>query len=137
MASTDSSGAVVTIEDFMTAFIQAWPTGDASGLGRFFSEDAVFHNGPLPPVHGRDAIVASFAEQMALGGEVSVDIRHMLAEGTVVMTERVDYVTLDDRTIPLRIMGTFEVYGGAITAWRDYFDATEFSSQLAATRATE
>jgi limonene-1,2-epoxide hydrolase len=32
-------------------------------------------------------------------------------------------------------MGIFEVHDGAITAWRDYFDANEFSSQLSAAAA--
>lgn len=100
MASLDTSAVIATIEEFMTAFIQAWPTGDASGLGRFFSDDAVFHNGPLPPVQGREAIVANFAQQMRLGGEVSVDIRHMLNDGPIVMNERLDYVKLGDKPFP-------------------------------------
>lgn len=130
MVTDDAFGAAETVEAFVAAFIQAWPTGDATGLGRYFSEDAVFHNGALPPVQGREAIVASFAEQMTLGGEVSVDIRHLLADGPIVMNERVDYVKLGERTLSLRIMGVFEVHDGTITAWRDYFDANEFSSQL-------
>lgn len=132
MVARSSADALATIEEFMAAFINAWPTGDASDLGRFFSDDAVFHNGPLPPVEGRDAIVSSCAEQMTLGGEVSVDIRHVLTDGSIVMTERVDYVKLGEKTIPLRIMGIFEVHAGVITAWRDYFDPNEFSSQLSA-----
>lgn len=132
MASDGTSQAVATVEAFMAAFIEAWPTGDASGLARFFSDDAVFHNGPLPPVTGRDAIVATCAEQMTLGGEVSVDIHHMLADGALVMTERTDYVRLGGKALALRIMGAFEVHRGVITAWRDYFDAGEFSSQMSA-----
>jgi limonene-1,2-epoxide hydrolase len=132
MASGHESEAAAIVERFMAAFIEAWPTGDAAGLARFFSEDASFHNGPLPPVRGRDAIVKACAEQMTLGGEVSVDIVHLLADGPIVMTERVDYVKLRGSTLSLRIMGVFEVNDGAITAWRDYFDPAEFSSQLAA-----
>ncbi len=48
------------------------------------------------------------------------------------MTERVDYVKCGEKTAGLRIAGVFEVYNGEITAWRDYFDASEFSSQLSA-----
>lgn len=129
MASDSPSSAVATIERFMAAFIEAWPTGDATSLARFFDNDAVFHNGSQPAVRGGDAIVASFTQQMTLGGEVSVDIRHMLTDGHIVMTERVDHVKLGERTIPLRIMGVFEVHDRVITAWRDYFDPTEFNSQ--------
>ena len=84
-------------------------------------------------MQGRDAIVRLCAEQMTLGGEVSVDIRHMVADGPIVMTERIDYVKLRDSNIPLRMMGFFEVHAGVITAWRDYFDANEFASQLPTT----
>lgn len=104
--------------DFMAAFMVARPTGDAAPLGRFFSEDAEYCNGPVAPVHGRDAIVADLARMMGLGGEVEADIRHLLSDGAVVMTERVDYVRLGEKTASLRIAGVFEVHDGVITGWR-------------------
>jgi len=85
------------VRDFMAAFMAAWPTGDAVTLSRFFSEDAEYRNGPLEPVHGREAIVADLSRMMSLGGEVDADIRHLLSDGAVVMTERVDYVRLGER----------------------------------------
>jgi limonene-1,2-epoxide hydrolase len=128
----DSSNAERVVRQFMATCTQAWPTGDTTSLGRFFSEDAEYHNGPLKPVKGQDAIVASLTEMMALGGEVEADIRHLVADGPVVMTERVDYVRLGDKLASLRIAGVFEVDGGVITAWRDYFDGNEFGAQLQA-----
>ncbi len=122
--------AELVVRDFMAAFMVAWPTGDAAPLGRFFSEDAEYCKGPLEPVHGRDAIVADMARMMALGGEVEADIRHLLSDGAVVMTERVDYVRLDAKTAGLRIAGVFEVHDGMIIGWRDYFDPKEFGAQL-------
>ena len=118
------------VRELMAAFMAAWPTGDAATLSRFFSEDAEYCNGPLEPVHGRDAIVADLARMMSLGGEVEADIRHLLSDGAVVMTERVDYVRLGGRTAGLRIAGVFEVHDGVITGWRDYFDPKEFGAQL-------
>ena len=117
------------VRDFMAAFMAAWPLGDAATLTRFFSEDAEYCNGPLEPVQGRDAIVVDLARMMNLGGEVDVDIRHLLSDGVVVMTERVDYVRLGGKTAGLRIAGVFEVHDGVITAWRDYFDPNEFAAQ--------
>jgi limonene-1,2-epoxide hydrolase len=116
----------------MAASISAWSSGDAITLAPFFSEDAEYRNGPLPPVRGRDLIVTSLSEMMSIGGEVDVDLVHMVVDGPVVMTERVDYVKFGEKTAGLRIAGVFEVHNGVITAWRDYFDATEFSSQLSA-----
>jgi limonene-1,2-epoxide hydrolase len=127
-----SSSAEAVVREFMATSIRAWSAGDASSLARFFSEAAEYRNGPLPLASGRDAIIASLAEMMSIGGEVEVDLLHMVVDGPVVMTERVDYVTLDGRTAGLRIAGVFEVHCGVITAWRDYFDATEFGLQLSA-----
>ena len=114
----------------MAASIPAWSSRDAARLARFFSEDAEYRNGPLPPVRGRDLIVTSLTEMMSIGGEVDVDVIHMVVDGPVVMTERVDYIKLDEKTVGLRIAGVFEIHNGVITAWRDYFDANELSSQL-------
>jgi limonene-1,2-epoxide hydrolase len=118
------------IEQFMTTFIDAWPSADATGLARFFALDATYHNGPLEPAHGREGIVAALAQMMTMGGEVEVDIVHLLAEGPIVMTERIDYWRLGDATGSLRVAGVFEVENDVITAWRDYFDPNEFGRSM-------
>jgi limonene-1,2-epoxide hydrolase len=86
---------------------------------------------PMEAVVGRQAIVASFASFMAMGGQVGVDIVHLAADGPLVMTERIDhFVNADGRTISLPVMGVCEVHDERITAWRDYFDLSEFSAAL-------
>jgi len=121
-----------TVEAFIAAFIAAWPQGDAVSLRSFFREDAVYQNGPIAPVTGGDAIVAAFAGFMALGGQVRVDMTHMVADGAIVMTERVDHFIGPDQTISLPVMGIIEVHDGVIAAWRDYFDLDQFMSQMPA-----
>jgi limonene-1,2-epoxide hydrolase len=96
-----------------------------------FSESASYHNGPIDPVHGREAIGATLAEFMAMGGEVTVDMTHLLADETIVMTERIDHYTIDGRTTSLPVMGIFEIDNGQIAAWRDYFDLNRFMAILA------
>jgi limonene-1,2-epoxide hydrolase len=118
-----------TVNEFIVAFKSAWPHGDVDRLASFFSEDAVYHNGPLDPIEGREAIVLALAGFIDLGGDVDVDITHMLGDDSIVMTERVDHFIGRDKTISLRVMGIFEVHEGTIRAWRDYFDLNEFSSQ--------
>jgi limonene-1,2-epoxide hydrolase len=44
----------------------------------------------------------------------------------------VDHAIGTEKTISLPIMGVFEVHDGAITAWRDYFDPSQFTSQIQA-----
>ncbi len=111
--------------------IAAWPTSDAVSLGRFFHDDAVYHNMPLEAAVGREAIVASFASFMAMGGEVGVEIVHLVADGPIVMTERIDHFNrADGTTISLPVVGVCEVHDGRISAWRDYFDLSEFSAAM-------
>ena len=122
---------VESVQDFMAAFMKAWPEADAAALGPFFSEHAVYHNGPLEPVRGRVAIEATLEQFMRVGGRVHVDILLMVTEGPVVMTKRVDHLTrADGRTASLPMMGVIEIHDGLITAWRDYFDLNQFTSQM-------
>jgi limonene-1,2-epoxide hydrolase len=120
---------VETVREFIAVFIAAWPHGDATPLGQFFSEDAIYHNVPMEPVHGREAIVATFADFMRMGGQVSVDITHIVAEGPIVMTERVDHFIGAGTSISLALMGIIEIHDGAITGWRDYFDLNQLTPQ--------
>jgi limonene-1,2-epoxide hydrolase len=114
----------------MAAFVAAWPEGDATKLAAFFSEDAIYHNVPMAPVKGREAIQATLGEFMGMGGQVGVDIVHIVADGPIVMTERVDHFIGTERTISLPVMGIVEVHDGQITAWRDYFDLNQFVSLM-------
>lgn len=119
-----------TVQRFMAAFIAAWTTEDAAAPGAFLAENAVYHNGPMAPVTGRGAIEATLAGFMAMGGRVDVDITHILADESIVMTERVDHFIRSEGTVSLPVMGIFEVREGRIIAWRDYFDLNHFASAV-------
>jgi limonene-1,2-epoxide hydrolase len=121
-------------------FCAAWADNvGAAELAAFFTDDAVYHNIPLAPVTGREAIeknIVSFIRpgKAAAPGVVpveSIDFRiiNIAANGPVVMTERVDVFKLPDKSFELPVMGTFEVRDGKINAWRDYFDMNQFTSR--------
>lgn len=114
----------------VTRFCAAWDDVDLDRIVGFISDDAVYHNMPLDPVSGRDAIRATIAGFTAGVERVEFEVRHAAADGPVVLTERVDRFFTPERTIELPVMGTFEVSDGSITAWRDYFDLNQFTSQL-------
>jgi limonene-1,2-epoxide hydrolase len=123
-----------TVHDFIVAFMSAWANRDAAQVASFFSEDAAYHNVPMDPVVGRSAIEATVADFMTMGGQVRVDISHIVAEGPVVMVERVDHFVGGERTITIPIVGVFEVREGKIKAWRDYFDSAQLAGQPDAPR---
>jgi limonene-1,2-epoxide hydrolase len=120
-----------TPSEIVQAFIAAWPEGDVDKLVSFFSEDAVYHNIPVEPVVGRADIRATLASFMDMVEQIRFETLHLVADGPLVMTERIDHFIGPDRTISLPVMGVFEVRDGSITAWRDYFDMGQFTSQMA------
>ena len=107
-------------------FCAAWADGDLDAIVGAFTEDAVYHNIPLDPVTGPEAI-RTFIEGF-IGGVDSVEfqIRNIVGEGDVVLTERVDVFVAPGKRIELPVMGTFELRDGRIAAWRDYFDLQSF-----------
>jgi limonene-1,2-epoxide hydrolase len=111
-------------------FCAAWADGDLDAIVGAFTDDAVYHNIPLDPVVGPEAIRA-FIEGF-IGGVDSVEfrVRHIAASGDVVLTERVDVFVSPGKRIELPVMGTFELRDGRIAAWRDYFDLQQFMSGL-------
>jgi limonene-1,2-epoxide hydrolase len=118
----------------VTRFCEAWKDVDLDKIVAFFSDDAVYHNIPLDPVTGREAIRATIASFTPGIDRIEFEVRHIAASsngnGNVVLTERIDRFFSPDRTIEIPVMGTFELADGEITAWRDYFDLNQFMSQL-------
>ena len=102
-------------------FIAAWERRDTAHIVDCFTDDGVYHSTPLSPLVGKAAIrefVAGF-EGVPPG---RLEIRNQVASDTVVMNERVDHLTMNGKPVTLPIMGVFEIEGGRIKAWREYFD---------------
>ena len=129
-----SPGTVGTMADtplaLVRAFCDSWATGDLDKIMSFFADDAVYHNIPVEPIHGADAIRATIAGFTTGVESVVFEMKHIAAAGDIVMTERVDVFTFPNGRIALPVAGTFEVRDGKIVAWRDYFDMNQFVSQL-------
>jgi limonene-1,2-epoxide hydrolase len=117
--------------DVVTRFCAALSEGDLDAVMAFFTDDAVYHNIPVDPVTGTDAIRVTIEGFTAGVDSIEFRVGNIAAQGDVVLTERVDVFTLPGRTISLPVMGSFELRDGRIAAWRDYFDMNQFMSQLA------
>jgi limonene-1,2-epoxide hydrolase len=111
-------------------FCDAWASFDLDTIVGFFTDDATYHNIPIAPVYGRDAIRATI--DSFTGGTSSIEFKvlNLAVDGATVLTERVDVFTFPSTVIELPVMGTFEIVAGRIAAWRDYFDLNQFMSQL-------
>ncbi|TMA26984.1 MAG: limonene-1,2-epoxide hydrolase [Deltaproteobacteria bacterium] len=115
----------------VTDFCNAVPRRNVEELVGFFSDDAVYHNIPIAPVKGRDAIAATLRGFLDPSTQAEFEVLSLAAAGNKVLTERIDRFTINGKQIALPVMGTFEVDAqGKISAWRDYFDLAQFTKQM-------
>jgi hypothetical protein len=75
------------VQAWLDAYVQAWKTYDKESTGNLFSEDATYFYSPYSePVHGRDAIVASWLEQPDPPGTYDGHYEPLLIEGERAVT---------------------------------------------------
>jgi limonene-1,2-epoxide hydrolase len=116
----------------VTEFCKLWASPDPDQLAGYFTEDAVYHNIPMEPVTGREAIKQFIAGFTAAFDGIDFQIHRQVTDGNLVMNERTDVMRRKDGgEIPLPVMGVFEVVHGQIAAWRDYFDMATVTSAFA------
>lgn len=120
--------------DLVATLVAAWERRDAEAIASCFNDDGIWHNMPYAPVIGRAAIAAAISRFLDQVEDVRFDVR-LIAEATpgVVVAERNDIFAMKDgRRIDIPVMGVFEIAGGGISAWRDYFDAAAMDAPPAA-----
>ena len=116
-------------DQLVRAFIEAFARHDVDEMVSFFTDDAVYHNVPIDPCVGKDQIREFLAGLPASGIDmVSLEIHHQATAGNVVMNERTDTLTVGGNTVALPVAGVFEIEGGRIKRWSDYFDMGQFTA---------
>lgn len=118
-------------EKIVREFCDTVRRGDIDALLVFFAPDAVYHNIPVEPVQGLEAIESTLQMFLSPGSEASFELRSIATCGNTVLTERLDVITMNGKRAELPVMGAFEVRGdGKIGAWRDYFDMQQLMAQV-------
>ncbi|MDT5100855.1 MAG: limonene,2-epoxide hydrolase [Mycobacterium sp.] len=116
-------------DDLVTEFCAKWATPDPEELAGYFTEDAVYHNIPMEPVQGRDAIEQFIAGFVVGFDGIDFQVHRQVSDGDLVMNERTDVMRRKGgEPIPLPVTGVFEIENGRIKAWRDYFDMATITS---------
>jgi limonene-1,2-epoxide hydrolase len=131
MNFANQEGDVNDATTVVKSLIAAFNASDLPKVMTHFAADAVYHNIPVAPVSGTQAICGVVESFMGMATQVDWQMLNIAQSGAnVVLTERVDRFLIKGKWIGLPVMGTFEVSGGKISAWRDYFDMNQFQSQL-------
>jgi limonene-1,2-epoxide hydrolase len=119
-------------ESVVRGFIAVWPRSDVDEMMRFFSDDAVYTDGPRGTYRGIDAIRAETESILQLVPSTTADIKRLVASDTTVMVERVDIFDMQGKTFEADIVGVFEINdAGLITVWRDYYDMRSLEERVA------
>jgi limonene-1,2-epoxide hydrolase len=115
-------------------FVAAWAKLDLDEIMSFFTPDAVYTNIPIePPNEGTEAIRKAIEGFVGMADQIEFVVKHQTENDQgVVMNERVDrfHMTADGSWVEAPVMGVFELEGGKIKAWRDYFDLAGFTGQM-------
>lgn len=120
-----ASEAEKMVSDFCAAFARK----NIDELMNFFTDDAVYHNIPMGPLRGKAAIRAALNSYLPAAQAVEFKILHSAAAGNLVINERIDAFQMGGKQVQLPVAGVFEVRGGKISAWRDYFDLATWTRQ--------
>jgi len=119
-----------TNERIIRDFVAAWSRRDATELAGYFSEDGVYHNMPMGPVAGRDNVEKLIRGFIGSWTETKWELLHILCSGNVVIAERVDRIRAGGKSVELPVVGVFELEGGKIKKWRDYFDMATYQRAM-------
>jgi limonene-1,2-epoxide hydrolase len=88
----------------------------------------------MAAVKGREAIRDALRRGAERMTALRWEIRHIIADHNIVMTERVDHFLMGDSRISVPCVATFELRNGKITAWRDYWDSSSSKRRYRAVR---
>ena len=118
-------------EDIVNSFIAKIEARDLDGALEHVSEDWYYDNVPIGDMTGKEDMLQFLSGLLKGDGPVEFEVVRQTCTGNTVMNERLDrFNTASGRSIELPVMGIFEVTGGLITFWRDYFDNGMFLRQL-------
>ena len=118
-------------ESIVSEFCKAWARLNVDQVMDFFTDDAVYHNIPLPPASGKAAIRKAIEGLLKGTTWLEFKILHTASNSNVVMNERVDSFEVNGKRMSLPVMGVFETTpNGKIKGWRDYFDMKMFTDQM-------
>ncbi|NUS45534.1 MAG: SnoaL-like domain-containing protein [Mycobacteriaceae bacterium] len=111
-------------------FLESMASGDLETAVDLLDADVEYTNVSLPTLRGARATAkvirglnnsyAGFAARMV----------NVATEGDVVLTERIDELRIGPVRMQFWVIGRFEVHGGRITVWRDYFDWFDIAKSL-------
>ncbi len=110
-------------EKIVADFCDTWTRMNVDEMVGYFTDDAVYHNIPIEPLKGKSEIRKGLHQFAGMFKSIDIKIVNSVAAGNLVINERIDTIVMPDgKRTGAPVAGVFELRGGKICAWRDYFD---------------
>jgi limonene-1,2-epoxide hydrolase len=121
-------------ESVVRKFLAAFTDRNVDELVGFFSDDAVFIDGPRGVHRGKEAIRSEFEAELAMGFEsIKIDVNSLVANGGIVMMEGVENYIIGGKPFFMETIGAFDINpDGLITRWRYSCDLKSLTDQIEA-----
>jgi limonene-1,2-epoxide hydrolase len=120
-------------ESVIRTYLAAWRRSDVDELCSFFTDDAVYTDGPRGVHRGIDAIRAELGAMVKMIPSTDIDTKTLVANCGTVMVERVDNFDIAGKPFDMDVAAVFEVDNdGRITRWREYYDLKSIQDRIAA-----
>lgn len=121
-------------ESTVRNFLASFTSRNVDDLVAYFSDDAVFIDGPRGVHRGRDAIRSEFDAELSMGFEsIEIDVNSLVADGGTVMMEGVENYIIGGKPFFMETIGAFDINAdGLITRWRYSYDLHQIMNQIEA-----
>jgi limonene-1,2-epoxide hydrolase len=125
MTETTSAVDTATNARVVETLLYALQDEDYDTAESVLAENVEWQNVGIPAINGRRRVMKIFRSGQ---GRMAFEVKfhRIAAEGSAVLTERTDALIVGPLRLHFWVCGVFEVHGGKITLWRDYFDFFEF-----------
>ena len=111
-------------------FIAALERKDLEAAVTLLADECEYDNVPMAKVHGPAAVRAVLEPFLAGCARIEWVVHREAATGSIVFNERTDRFEMAHGWVEIAVTGVWEVSGGRITLWRDYFDLATFRAQM-------
>jgi len=122
------------MESVVRKFLAAFTDRNVDELVGFFSDDAVFIDGPRGVHRGKEAIRSEFEAELAMGFEsIKIEVNSLVANGGIVMMEGVENYIIGGKPFSMETIGAFDINpDGLITRWRYSYELKSLTDQIEA-----